>query len=123
MISSSIFIGTISGRIERLSSIKVKNMRKLLLSSEWNNPNYKLNQAKAKLLKDEMEKLVPGITRDFIMKSGPGVDGKYNQDLHPSILLLNLAELGIQKIELNRTVSVIAKRCSIRSSKSERVEY
>ena len=27
-----------------------------------NNPNYKLNQAKAKLLKDEMEKLVPGIT-------------------------------------------------------------
>lgn len=72
-----------------------------------NNPNYKQNQAKAKLLKDEMEKLVPGITRDFIVKSGVGVDGKYNQDLHPSLLLIELGGIGNAEDELNRTVSVI----------------
>ena len=76
----------ISGRIERLR-YKGEKYAKVAFVIGKNNPNYKLNQAKAKLLKDEMEKLVPGITRDLIMKSGPGVDGKYNQDLHPSILL------------------------------------
>lgn len=88
-----------------------------------NNPNYKLNQAKAKLLKDEMEKLVPGITRDFIVKSGPGVDGKYNQDLHPSILLVELGGIGNSEDQLNRTVSVIASAAASVLQNSERVEY
>lgn len=87
-----------------------------------NNPNYKLNQAKAKLLKDEMEKLVPGITRNFIVKSGPGVDGKYNQDLHPSILLIELGGIGNAEDELSRTIAIIANAASTVLEKSERVE-
>ncbi|BAQ11502.1 stage II sporulation protein p [Bacillus sp. OxB-1] len=76
------------------------------------HPKYKENQAKANRLKQEMEKLVPGITRSFIMKGGAGVDGKYNQDLDPSIMLLELGGIGNTEDELNRTVSVIAQAAS-----------
>ncbi|CAM3114037.1 stage II sporulation protein P [Filibacter tadaridae] len=73
------------------------------------HPNYKKNRAQAKLIKDEMERLVPGITRNLIMKGGKGVDGKYNQDLHPSLLVLELGGYGNTEDQLNRTVAVIAK--------------
>src|SRR5690625_1074505 len=52
------------------------------------HPNYKHNEEKAVKLKAEMEKQIPGITRGIIRKSGPGVDGKYNQDLHPNLLVV-----------------------------------
>ena len=59
-------------------------------------------------MKDEMEKLVPGITRSIIMKGGAGVDGKYNQDLHPSLILIELGGIENTEAELNHTIAVIA---------------
>ena len=76
------------------------------------HPNFKHNREKSQLMKDEMEKLVPGITRNMISKSGAGVDGKYNQDLHPSLILVELGGIGNSEDELNRTVSIIAKAAS-----------
>jgi stage II sporulation protein P len=72
------------------------------------HPNHKHNRALAQQINDEMEKLVPGITRSIIPKGGAGVDGKYNQDLHPSIVLIELGGIGNSEAELNRTVAVIA---------------
>ena len=76
------------------------------------HPNFKQNKAKAQQIKDEMELLVPGITRNTISKGGAGVDGKYNQDLHPSVILIELGGIGNSEEELNRTVAVIAKAAS-----------
>jgi len=73
------------------------------------HPNYQGNKQKAAALKKEMDLLVPGITRDLILKGGAGVDGKYNQDLHPSALLLELGGYGNHEEELNRTIAVFAK--------------
>ena len=73
------------------------------------HPNSAENKLKAQRLKDEMEKLVPGITRGLLLKSGKGVDGKYNQDLHPSIILIELGGSGNSEEQLNRTVAVIGK--------------
>ncbi|MHA6260358.1 stage II sporulation protein P [Sporosarcina sp. CAU 1771] len=73
------------------------------------HPNYKKNKKMAELLKSEMEQLVPGITRNMILKDKHEGDGKYNQDLDPSIILLELGGIGNQEEELNRTVSVIAE--------------
>lgn len=70
--------------------------------------NFKHNEEKARRMKEEMEKLVPGITRGIIMKSGPRVDGKYNQDLHPSLILMELGGIENTEEELNRTIAVIA---------------
>ncbi|MBE1554651.1 stage II sporulation protein P [Sporosarcina limicola] len=73
------------------------------------HPNYQQNLAKAQLIKDEMEKLVPGITRNLIKKGSAHGDGKYNQDLHPSLLVVELGGTGNAEDELNRTVAVIGK--------------
>lgn len=73
------------------------------------NPSYKKNEVMTNRLKAEMEKRIPGITRDVIPKSGAGVDGKYNQDLHPNLLLLELGGIGNSEDELNRTTAVISE--------------
>ncbi|WP_252502896.1 stage II sporulation protein P [Sporosarcina sp. Marseille-Q4943] len=73
------------------------------------NPSYKKNAVMTNRLKTEMEKRIPGITRDVIPKGGAGVDGKYNQDLHPNLILLELGGIGNSEDELNRTISVISE--------------
>lgn len=73
------------------------------------NPNYKMNEAMTNRMKSEMEKRIPGITRNVIPKGGAGVDGKYNQDLNPNIILLELGGVGNTEDELNRTIAVIAE--------------
>lgn len=73
------------------------------------HPNYKHNEKIANLVKAEMERQVPGITRNIILKGGKGVDGKYNQDLHPSAFLLELGGYGNTEDELNRTIVVAAE--------------
>lgn len=73
---------------------------------------YKKNEATAEALQQQMEKRVPGITRPLIRKSGKGVDGKYNQDLHPSLILIELGGMENNEKELNRTVSVLAESIS-----------
>ena len=39
-------------------------------------------------------------------------DGKYNQDLHPSVILVELGGIGNSEDELNRTIVVIAEAAS-----------
>lgn len=73
------------------------------------HPQYEKNKQHALLLKAEMERLVPGITRDIVLKHGAGVDGKYNQDLHPGLLVLELGGVGNTEDELNRTIPIIAE--------------
>lgn len=87
------------------------------------HPNYARNHENANHLKEQMELLVPGITRDLIIKGGPGVDGKYNQDLDPSILVIELGGISNSEDELNRTIAVIAKAVSSVLTKSANVEY
>ncbi len=83
------------------------------------HPNFERNRAMAILLKNEMELLVPGITRNLVMKHGPGVDGKYNQDLNPSLLVVELGGIGNTEDELNRTVAVIAEAAATVISNSK----
>ncbi|MFC5604032.1 stage II sporulation protein P [Sporosarcina koreensis] len=74
-----------------------------------NNPSYKKNEAIANRFKSEMEKRIPGIMRNVISKGGAGVDGKYNQDLHPNLVLMELGGVGNSEEELNRTLIVISE--------------
>ena len=99
-------------------------MRKWHFVIGLDHPNYKQNREQsAQRMKDEMEKLVPGITRNIISKGGAGVDGKYNQDLHPSVILIELGGIGNSEDELNRTIVVIAEACMLKLlSESNNVE-
>ncbi|MCG7345080.1 stage II sporulation protein P [Sporosarcina sp. ACRSL] len=76
------------------------------------HPGYKNNEMMTNRLKTVMENRIPGITRDVIPKGGAGVDGKYNQDLHPNIILVELGGVGNSEDELNRTVAIIAESVS-----------
>lgn len=71
--------------------------------------NYQSNEEKAVSLQQQMEKIVPGITRNIIRKSGSGVDGKYNQDLHPNLIVVELGGVENTEEELNRTIAVLAE--------------
>lgn len=37
------------------------------------------------------------------------MDGKYNQDLHPGFILVELGGIGNNEEELNRTIAVLAE--------------
>jgi stage II sporulation protein P len=74
--------------------------------------NFKLNQALAEKLMVEMELIVPKITKNIVFKSGHGVDGKYNQDLHKRLVLVEMGGIGNNEEELNRTSAVLAKAVS-----------
>lgn len=76
------------------------------------HPYYERNLAKAKQLKNEMEKMIPGITREIIIKGGRGVDGKYNQDLDTSIILIELGGVGNTEAEINQTLSIVGESIS-----------
>ncbi|WP_301109632.1 stage II sporulation protein P [Sporosarcina sp.] len=76
------------------------------------HPFFEKNLGKAKQLKDQMEQRVPGITREIIIKGGRGVDGKYNQDLDTSMILIELGGVGNTETELNQTISVIGESVS-----------
>lgn len=76
------------------------------------HPYFDKNLTKAKQLKNELEKRVPGITREIIIKGGRGVDGKYNQDLDTSMILVELGGVGNTEIELNHSLSVIGESVS-----------
>lgn len=74
--------------------------------------NFKLNKELAESLTAELEKIVPGITRPLVFKAGHGVDGKYNQDLDPRLILIEMGGVGNNEAELNRTSAVLAKAVS-----------
>lgn len=76
------------------------------------HPNFKLNQELAKELMAGMERIVPNITKNIVFKSGHGVDGKYNQDLHKRLVLVEMGGIGNNEAELNRTSAVLAKAVS-----------
>lgn len=78
-----------------------------VIGGEYNN--FKLNKELTERLTIELEKIVPGITRPLVFKAGHGVDGKYNQDLDPRLILVEMGGIGNNEAELNRTSAVFAK--------------
>lgn len=73
------------------------------------NENHDKNLELSNKLNSIIEKKVPGISRGIIKKGGPGVNGIYNQDLSPNLLII---ELGGQynKIEdINNTIEILSE--------------
>lgn len=71
--------------------------------------NHKWNLATATKLSTTLNNIVPNISRGVIPKGGDGVDGKYNQDLSKSLILIELGGIENTEEELNRTIAVLAK--------------
>lgn len=76
------------------------------------HPNYRWNEQLANNLSDQLNKLVPGISRGILVKSGKGVDGVYNQDLAKNLLVVELGGVDNNEQELNRSIAILAKAVS-----------
>jgi stage II sporulation protein P len=75
--------------------------------------NYKLNEAYAKALSVEVNRLVPNMSRGVMTKTKDDGNGIYNQDLSPKSILIELGGIENTEEEINRTLAVIAKAISI----------
>ena len=74
--------------------------------------NHKWNEQLANNLSIQLNKLVPGISRGVVVKSGKGVNGVYNQDLSKNAILVELGGIDSTEVEVNRTIAILAKAVS-----------
>lgn len=84
------------------------NYAKVLFIVGGEHANHPSNLDLAKRLFTRLEQQVPGISRGISVKSGTGVDGIYNQDLHPKSLLIELGGIENTQAEVEATIREIA---------------
>ena len=70
---------------------------------------FEANLAYANALSEQLNHIVPGISRGILKKQGNGVNGVYNQDLSPHMLLIELGGIDNNEQELQRTMAVLAQ--------------
>lgn len=70
---------------------------------------YKSNLTYATVLSEQLNRMVPGISRGIIKKQGDDVNGIYNQDLSPVMLLIEFGGIDNNEQELERTMAVLAQ--------------
>ncbi len=82
---------------------------KILFVIGLEHQNYSNNLELATTLNNLLINEIPGISRGLSKKSGPGVNGIYNQDLSPKSVLIELGGQYNEIEELNNSLKVLAK--------------
>lgn len=80
--------------------------------------NYKLNEAFAKAVSDEVNRIVPSISKGVYKKTHDDGNGVYNQDLSTRSLLVELGGIENTEEEINRTIAILTKAISNVSGKT-----
>lgn len=70
---------------------------------------YEANLAYANALSEQLNGIVPGISRGIMKQQGDHVNGIYNQDLAPNMLLIEFGGIDNTEEELQRTMAVLAQ--------------
>ncbi|QAS54133.1 stage II sporulation protein P [Halobacillus litoralis] len=73
------------------------------------HPKYEQNLKFASELHQRLEDKYPGISRGVITKKGAGVDGVYNQDLHPNAIVIEFGGVNNHLDELYRSADIMAE--------------
>jgi len=92
-----------------LLTVDNTNYARILFVIGAEHDNYEANYKLASLLNNYLEEEVPGISRGITKKSGPGVNGIYNQDLSPKSVLIELGGQYNEIEELNNSLKILAK--------------
>ena len=82
---------------------------KILFIVGLEHQNYESNLNLATKLNELLEAEMPGLSRGISKKSGPGVNGIYNQDLSSKSILIELGGQYNEIEELNNTLKILAK--------------
>ena len=90
------------------TSIDGKNYAKVLFVVGMEHSNYQKNLDIANNLNQKIYSKYPTLTRGAITKAGENVDGIYNQDLHPNMILLELGGNENTIDEVLNTIEIIS---------------
>lgn len=71
--------------------------------------NYEENLKLATKLNNQVKAINPCLSRGIYKKSGPGVDGIYNQDFDKNVMLIELGGQYNTIEEANNTLKILAK--------------
>lgn len=89
--------------------INGKKYAKTLFVVGLENTNYVKNLELTKKINNLFDQNYKGLSRGIYKKSGEGVDGVYNQDLNPNMILLELGGYQNNMEEIKNTIDIIAK--------------
>jgi stage II sporulation protein P len=77
-----------------------------VVGKEYNT--YEKNYQFAKTLNTMIDSKIPGLSRGVLLKSGPGVNGVYNQDFNENCMLIEIGGQDNTIDEINNTIKVLA---------------
>lgn len=89
-------------------NIEGVNYAKILFVVGREHENYQMNLDLANTLNNLISLKYPYLSRGVMLKSGPGVNGLYNQDLSSNMILLELGGNLNTTDEVNNTINLIA---------------
>lgn len=85
-----------------------KKYAKVLFVVGLEHDNYQQNLNLAETLNQKLKEKYPTLTRGVVTKKGAGVDGIYNQDIHPNMILLECGGQENSIEEVMNTMEVIS---------------
>lgn len=85
-----------------------KKYAKVLFVVGLEHDNYQQNLNLAEALNTKLKEKYPTLTRGVVTKKGVGVDGIYNQDIHPNMILLECGGQENSIEEVMNTMEVIS---------------
>lgn len=89
-------------------TINGKSYAKTLLLVGLENPNYSLNLKVAEAINNIINQKYPNLSRGILKKQGKGVDGVYNQDISPNMILIEIGGVDNNIEEVLNTVDALA---------------
>ena len=90
------------------TSINNKNCAKIMFVIGLENERYHDNLYITSKLNDIANNKYPNLSRGILKKQGPGVNGIYNQDLGPNVILIEVGGNENNIEEINNTLDLLA---------------
>ena len=98
-----------------LTTIEINNKKyaRILFVVGLEHDNYQKNLTLAENINNLFDKYYPGLSRGIYKKSGPNVNGIYNQDISPNAMLIELGGVDNNIDEVINTINAISDILSI----------
>ncbi len=98
-----------SSKEKTTTSIEGKSYARVMFLVGLEHDNYDANLKVATALNDMIKLKYPTLTRGIYKKSGPGVNGIYNQDFDSNCILIEVGGQYNSILEVSNTIDVLAK--------------
>ena len=89
-------------------TINNKNYAKILFVAGLEHNNYQQNLDNMTKINSLIEKYYPGLSRGIYKKSGPGVNGIYNQDINSNVVLIEVGAVENNIEEVFNTIEALS---------------